>query len=94
MTIAVTAVSGKLGREIAQALLETPGGTPVIGLARTPQKALGLNMEIRPRDYSKPEQLQTSLAGIDTLLLVSGIDAPESRIQQHRNVSRLPVSLE
>ncbi len=86
MTIAVTAVSGKLGREIAQALLETPGGTPVVGLARTPQKALGLDMEIRPGDYSNPEQLQASLAGIDTLLLVSGIDAPEERIQQHRNV--------
>ncbi len=86
MTIAVTAVSGQLGREIAQALLETSGGTPVVGLARTPQKVLGLDMEIRPGDYSRPEQLQTSLAGIDTLLLVSGIDPPEERIQQHRNV--------
>ncbi len=86
MTIAVTAVSGQLGREIAQALLEMPGGTPVVGLARTPQKALGLGIEIRPGDYSKPDQLQASLAGIDALLLVSGIDAPDERIQQHRNV--------
>ncbi|MGA9659185.1 MAG: SDR family oxidoreductase [Asticcacaulis sp.] len=90
MTIAITAVSGQLGREIAQKLtqklVDTRNGTPVIGLARTPQKVQGLSIEIRPGDYTQPDQLKASLAGVDTLLLVSGIDAPDKRIQQHRNV--------
>jgi NAD(P)H dehydrogenase (quinone) len=30
--------------------------------------------------------LSESLRGINTLLLVSGMDAPDQRIQQHRNV--------
>ncbi len=86
MTLAVTAVSGQLGGQIARKLIETPDGEPVVGLARTPANALGLGIEIRPGDYAQPEQLGTSLAGVDTLLLVSGMDAPETRIQQHRNV--------
>lgn len=86
MTIAVTAVSGHLGGEIAQKLLDMPGGEPVIGLARTPEKAQRLAMDVRPGDYSQPDQLRTSLAGVDAVLLVSGMDAPDKRIQQHRNV--------
>lgn len=86
MTIAVTAVSGQLGRSIAQTLLASPGDTPVIGLARTPEKAQGLGIEVRAGNYARPDQLETSLKGVDTLLLVSGNDAPDERIQQHRNV--------
>lgn len=97
MTIAVTAVSGQLGGEIAKALLavssdqsDSPSDlsrdTPVIGLARTPKKAQGLGVEVRPGDYSQPKQLEQSLTGVEVLLLVSGIDPPDERIQQHRNV--------
>lgn len=86
MTIAVTAVSGQLGAEIARKLIALPNGQPVIGLARTPQNASDLGIEIRGGDYNKPEQLRASLSGVDTLLLVSGMDAPDARIQQHRNV--------
>ncbi len=86
MTIAVTAVSGQLGREIAKALLELNVNQPIIGLARTPKNAQDLGIEVRPGDYSEPEQLRASLEGVDTLLLVSGMDAPDARIPQHRNV--------
>lgn len=86
MTIAVTAVSGQLGAEIARNLIKTSKGETIIGLARTPANASGLGIEIRPGDYGQPEQLRASLAGVDTLLLVSGMDAPDARIQQHRNV--------
>jgi NAD(P)H dehydrogenase (quinone) len=86
MKIAVTAVSGQLGGEIARALVTMVGSDSVVGLARTPENAQGLGIEIRPGDYNQPEQLAASLAGVDTLLLVSGMDAPEKRIQQHRNV--------
>jgi NAD(P)H dehydrogenase (quinone) len=86
MTIAVTAVSGQLGGAIAHNLINTPGGETIIGLARTPANAKDFDIEIRPGDYGQPDQLRASLAGVDTLLLVSGMDAPDARIQQHRNV--------
>ncbi|MBU2983040.1 SDR family oxidoreductase [Lentibacter algarum] len=90
MTIAVTAVSGQLGGAIARNLIKTYPQETLIGLARTPANAKGLGteigIEIRPGDYGKPEQLHASLEGVDTLLLVSGMDAPDLRIGQHRNV--------
>ena len=63
-----------------------PDGVPVIGLARTPAKVTGLGIEVRPGDYDQPEQLRTSLAGVDALVIVSGMAPPEDRIQQHGNV--------
>lgn len=85
MTIAVTAVSGQLGREIVRALSRMVD-QPLVGLARSPQKAKDVGVEVRPGDYADLEQLKVSLAGVKTLLLVSGMAAPEERIQQHRNV--------
>ena len=86
MTIAVTAVSGQLGGAIARNLIKSTASETIIGLARTPANAEGLGIEIRASDYGQPEQLRASLKGVDTLLLVSGMDAPDARIQQHRNV--------
>ena len=86
MTVAVTAVSGHLGREIALKLVAQTDSPPVIGLARTPGHVTDLGIEVRPGDYDQPEQLETSLAGVDALVIISGMAAPEDRIQQHRNV--------
>jgi NAD(P)H dehydrogenase (quinone) len=86
MTIAVTAVAGHLGAEIAKTLSGMDTGEPIIGLARTPEKAKSMNIEVRAGDYNHSEQLEQSLSGVDTILLVSGMAAPEGRIQQHRNV--------
>ncbi|MEP1327341.1 NAD(P)H-binding protein [Pseudophaeobacter sp.] len=86
MTVAVTAVSGHLGREIALKLIAQTDSPPVIGLARTPGHVTDLGIEVRPGDYDQPEQLETSLAGVDALVIISGMAAPEDRIQQHRNV--------
>ena len=84
--IAVTAASGKLGAEIVKAAVELVGAENVIGLARTPSKAEGLGVEIRPGDYAAPDSLRSSLEQVDAVLLVSGMDAPDKRIGQHRNV--------
>ncbi|QEG02790.1 Quinone oxidoreductase 2 [Stieleria maiorica] len=84
--IAVTAAGGQLGAEIVRAAVAIRGGDNVVGLARTPDKARSLGIEIRPGDYGAPEELKQSLDGIDAVLLVSGMDAPEKRIEQHRNV--------
>ncbi|WP_417227956.1 SDR family oxidoreductase [Amphritea sp.] len=86
MRIAITAASGHLGSEIVNATVALLSPEQVIGLARTPAKASHLGVEIRPGDYDDKDGLETSLKGIDTLLLVSGMDAPEKRIEQHRNV--------
>lgn len=86
MRYAVTAVSGQLGQEIARKLIERTDHASVIGLARTPGNATALGIEVRPGDYDQPDALRTSLAGVEALVLVSGMAPPEDRIGQHRNV--------
>lgn len=86
MKIAVTAASGQLGAAVVAALVERLGTAQVVALARRADKAAGLGVEVRPGSYDDPEALAHSLAGVDTVLLVSGMDAPERRVQQHRNV--------
>ncbi|QDT00603.1 NAD(P)H-binding protein [Adhaeretor mobilis] len=84
--LAVTAASGALGSEVVKAAVEVVGKENVVGLARTPSKAESLGVEVRPGDYGLPAVLRESLRGIDAVLLVSGMDAPDKRIEQHRNV--------
>jgi len=86
MKIAITAASGQLGTEIMKATVALLSKENVIGLARTPEKAKNLGIEIRPGDYNDKAVLEKSLQSVDTVLLVSGMDAPEKRIKQHRNV--------
>ena len=86
MKIAITATSGNLGTEIVKATTGLIGKENVIGLARTPSKAAHLGIEIRVGDYNNINELEKSLQNVDTVLLVSGMDAPEKRIEQHRNV--------
>ena len=86
MKIAVTAVNGKLGTEIAKKLIEELGFENVIGIARSPEKANHLGIEIRKGDYNSIVEFKEALKGIDSLVLISGMDLPKKRIQQHRNV--------
>ena len=86
MTIAVTSASGKLGASVVKHLVNLNGKDNVIGIARTPDKANYLGVEIRKGDYNSSQQFDTALKGVDAVLLVSGMDAPDKRIIQHRNV--------
>jgi len=86
LKIAITAASGQLGSEIVKATVALLSKENVIGLARTPDKAKHLGIEIRPGDYNDKDMLEKSLQSVDTVLLVSGMDAPDKRIEQHRNV--------
>lgn len=86
MKIAITAASGHLGGEIVKATVGLLSAEQVIGLARTPAKASHLGVEIRPGDYNDQDALEASLQSVDTLLLVSGMDDPDKRVVQHRNV--------
>ncbi|NNC79341.1 MAG: NAD(P)H-binding protein [Acidimicrobiales bacterium] len=86
MKVAITAASGQLGSEIVKAVSEMLPATDVIGLARTRDKAAHLGVEIRPGDYNDRAALEESLQAVDAVLLVSGMDEPDKRIGQHRNV--------
>jgi NAD(P)H dehydrogenase (quinone) len=86
MKIAVTSASGHLGSSIIKHLIKENGKENVIGIARTPDKVKQLGIEIRKGDYNNREDFDLALKGIDTVLLVSGLDDPDKRIQQHRNV--------
>lgn len=87
MTIAVTAASGKLGSEIIRALSRL-GTHSIVGLARTPARAQHLGVEIRKGDYNSRAELEESLRSVRTVLMVSGMDEPAERVEQHRNVIR------
>lgn len=86
MKIAVTSASGKLGASIVKHLVKLIGSENVIAIARTTEKAKHLNVEVRKGDYNNREDFNTALKGIDAVLLVSGMDTPQKRIIQHRNV--------
>ncbi|MBU1359747.1 MAG: SDR family oxidoreductase [Gammaproteobacteria bacterium] len=86
MKIAITAASGQLGAAIVKATTQLVGADNVVAVARTPAKAKALGVEVRPGSYDDRSALQQAFAGIDAVLLVSGMDAPEKRIEQHRNV--------
>jgi len=86
MKIAVTSANGQLGSAIVKKLIKEIGKENVVGIARTPEKATHLGIEIRKGDYNNRQDLEKSLQGINAVLLISGMDEPQKRIQQHRNV--------
>tara|TARA_R110002073_G_scaffold335987_1_gene529763 strand:+ start:30825 stop:31673 length:849 start_codon:yes stop_codon:yes gene_type:complete len=86
MKIAVTSANGKLGSVIVKQLIKVIGKDNVIGIARTPEKAKHLGIEVRKGDYNNRQEFDEALVGIDTVILLSGMDEPKKRIQQHKNV--------
>jgi len=86
MKIAVTAANGKLGSSVVKELIKEIGKEHVIGIVRSPEKASHLGIEVRKGDYNSREDFNSALMGIDAVLLISGMDDPQKRIQQHRNV--------
>ncbi len=86
MQIAVTAASGNLGGGIVRATETLVGKEHVIGIARRPSRAEHLGVEIRRGNYGSKKSFDKALKGVDVLLLVSGMDDPAKRIDQHRNV--------
>jgi NAD(P)H dehydrogenase (quinone) len=58
----------------------------IVGLARSVDKAGNLDVEIRKGDYNIKDHFLEAFRDIDTLLIISGMDKPEKRIIQHRNI--------
>lgn len=80
-TIAITGAGGQLGRLAIKALVAR--GEHPIALARTPDKAADLGVDIRAFDYTAPDA--AALAGVDVLVLISSNDFTD-RAGQHANV--------
>ncbi|MBE1877339.1 SDR family oxidoreductase [Myceligenerans pegani] len=86
---AVTGASGHLGRLVVTELLAR-GVEPhqVVAIARTPGTLDDLaerGVQVREGDYDRPETLNTALAGVSRLLLVSGSEIGR-RVPQHTAV--------
>ena len=86
MKIAVTAATGHLGAAIVNATAKLMGRKNVFAITRSPLKAQALGVQVRQGDYNDGVEFERALEDVDTVLLVSGMDAPEKRIEQHRNV--------
>lgn len=85
MKIGITGATGQLGRLVVNKLKEKVSADNIVALVRSPEKATELGVEAREADYDKPETLTSALAGIDTLLLISGSEVGQ-RARQHRSV--------
>lgn len=85
MTIAITGATGKLGEIVVEKFKARIGAEPIIALARRPEKAAALGVEVRAFDYNATATLAPSLAGIKQLLLISGSEIGQ-RTAQHKAV--------
>jgi len=85
MKIGITGATGQLGRIVVDRLKEKVQADNIIALVRSPQKAADLGVEAREADYENTATLESALAGIDTLLLISSSEVGK-RASQHRNV--------
>lgn len=86
MKIAVCAASGQLGSTIVKHLLQEHDASQIVALARTPEKASHLGVEVRKGDYTQKADFDAALKDIDAVLLLSANGEPMARIPQHRNV--------
>ncbi len=77
-----------MGRQVVELLLQK-GGDKVIAGTRKPEKLADLaakGLTIRSADFEDAKGLETALAGVDRVLIIStdAIDRPGRRIAQHK----------
>jgi NAD(P)H dehydrogenase (quinone) len=73
MTVGVSGASGKLGRAVAEHLLDTADPGQVVLVTRDPANLADLaerGADVREGDYHRPETLTSAYAGVDRLLLI------------------------
>lgn len=75
-TLAVTGVTGRLGRRVADRLVAA-GRAPRL-LVRNPARAPSLpGCDVAVADYGDDEAVRRALDGVDVVLMVSGAEAPD-----------------
>lgn len=89
--IAVTGATGQLGRLVIAQLKARAPADGLLGLVRSPAKAADLGIATRVADYNRPDSLPAALAGVHTLLLISGNEIGQ-RLPQHRAVVEAAVA--
>lgn len=85
MKIAITGAAGQLGRLIIERLRTKVPASDIVALVRTPSRATDLGVEVREADYTRSDTLDKALAGVETLMMISGSEVGQ-RVAQHRNV--------
>jgi NAD(P)H dehydrogenase (quinone) len=88
MTIAVTAATGQLGNLVVDSLLEKVPASEIVAIVRDAAKAQTIadrGVDVRVASYDDVDALDTALAGVDKLLLISGNEFGQ-RYTQHKNV--------
>lgn len=85
MKIGITGATGQLGRLVVEKLKQRVDTGNLVALVRSPDKASDLNIEARPFDYTKSAALSDSLQDVDHLLLISGSEIGQRKIQ-HQNI--------
>lgn len=85
MKTAIAGATGQLGKLVVNNLKNKISPDDIFALARSTQKASTLGVEAREADYDKSETLESALAGVDTLLLISANEIGK-RAAQHHNV--------
>lgn len=86
--IAITGSTGQLGRLVIDRLLTSTLANEIVALARDPQKAADIaarGVQVRRADYDDRASLDSALAGVDRLLLISSSEIGK-RAAQHANV--------
>lgn len=85
--IAITAATGRLGQAVIKELEARGLGRGVRLTARSPEKLAAhqaKGFEVARADYDDPASLAAAFAGVETLLLVSGMGPNAVRIAHHR----------
>ena len=86
--IAITGVSGLLGRLVVEDLLQSVEAKNLVAIVRTPSKVSDLSergVQVRAADYNDQAAMQQALTGVEKLLLISSSEVGQ-RAVQHRNV--------
>ncbi|MFC5410794.1 SDR family oxidoreductase [Larkinella bovis] len=87
--IAITGASGHLGKATLEFLRTKTSPDSLVALVRDPAKVADLaaqGIQVRAGDYDDSASLVASLAGIDTLVLISSSVTGPERVRQHTNV--------
>jgi len=84
MKTGITGATGQLGRLVVQQLKQRLAAKNLVALIRSPEKAADLGIPTTVFDYDKPETLTEGLNGIEHLLLISGNEVGQRKVQHQR----------
>lgn len=85
--ILITGATGHLGSAIIDNLLRTVPANQIVALVRNEAKASTLEekgVTLRIGHYDDATSIQEAVKGVDSVLLISGVDA--NRLQQHKTI--------